>query len=137
MYTMKVMASFVFHTMMFPHNGKITTIDQVSHYDPNPSSNIDNILPFVHTNLDPYTLIEMGLGIFKDPSLLGTEHGAPLLIHASTQVCFISSNGTKTRDTLPPIEASLLFDFPLILEILPQASLENSLAPPSPNFTLP
>jgi hypothetical protein len=29
MYTMKVVASSVFHTMMSPHNGKIITIDQV------------------------------------------------------------------------------------------------------------
>jgi hypothetical protein len=114
MYAMKAVVSSVFHTMMFPHNGKIITIDQVSHYEPNPSSNIDNILPFVHTNPDAYPLIEMGPIIFKDPSLLGTYHGAPLLIHPSAQVCIISSNGTKTRDTLPPTEASLLSDVPLV-----------------------
>jgi hypothetical protein len=58
--------------MMFPHNGKIVTIDQVSHYEPNPSANIDNILPLIHTSHDAYPLVEMGPGIFKDPSLLGT-----------------------------------------------------------------
>jgi hypothetical protein len=136
MYAMKVMVSFVFHTMMFPHNGKIVTINQVSHYEPNPSSNIDNILPFLHTNPDPYPLIEMGLIIFKDPSLLGTYHGAPPLIHPSAQVCVISSNGTKTGDTLPPTEASLLSDFPLTVELLPQTYLDNSLAPPIPDFNL-
>jgi hypothetical protein len=92
MYTMKEVASSVFRMMMFPHNRKIITIDQVSHYEPNPSSNIDNILPFVHTNLDVYPLIEMGPNIFKDPSFLGTYHGAPPLIHPSAQVCIISSN---------------------------------------------
>jgi hypothetical protein len=91
MYAMKVVASSMFRMMMFPHNGKIITIDQVSHYDPNPSSNIDNILPLVNTNPDAYPLIEMGPRIFKDPSLLGTYHGAPPLIHPSTQVCVISS----------------------------------------------
>jgi hypothetical protein len=114
MYAMKVVASSMFHTMMFPHNEKIVTINQVSHYEPNPSSNIDNILPFVHTNPDAYPLIEMGPKIFKDPSLLGTYHGAPPLIHTSAQVYLISSNGTETRDTLPPTEASLLFDIPLV-----------------------
>jgi hypothetical protein len=137
MYAMKAVASSVFHTMMFPHNGKIITIDQVSHYEPNPSSNIDNILPFVHTNPDAYPLIEMGPRIFKDPSLLGTYHGAPLLIHPSAQVCVISSNGTKTGDTLPPTEASLLSDIPLVTELLPQESLENPPAPPVPDYTLP
>jgi hypothetical protein len=137
LYMMKDMASSVFHTMMFPHNGKIITIDQVSHYEPNPSSNIDNILPFVHTNLDPYPLIDMGLRIFKEPSLLGIDHGERLLIHPSAQVCVFSSNGTEIGDTLPPTEASLLYDFPLIVEILPQAYLENSSSPPVPDFTLP
>ena len=31
---MKAVASFVFQTMMFPHNARIITIDQVSHYEP-------------------------------------------------------------------------------------------------------
>jgi hypothetical protein len=83
MYVMKVVPSSVFHTMMFTHIGNIITIDQVSHYEPNPSSNIDHIPPFVHTNPKAYPLIEMGPRIFKDPSLLGTYHGAPPLIHPS------------------------------------------------------
>jgi hypothetical protein len=51
MYAMKAMASSVFRTMMFPHNEKIITIDQISHYKPNHSTNIDNILPLVRTSL--------------------------------------------------------------------------------------
>jgi hypothetical protein len=137
MYAMKAVASSIFRTMMFPHNGKIITIDQVPHYKPNPSSNIDNILPFVHTNPEAYPLIEMGPGIFKDPSLLGTYHGAPLLIHPLAQVCVILSSGTKTGDTLPTTEVSLLSDVPLIIELLPQESPENSSSPLVPNFTLP
>jgi hypothetical protein len=50
MYAMKAISSSVFSTMMFPHNGKIITIDQLTHYDPNHFSNIDNILPLVHTS---------------------------------------------------------------------------------------
>jgi hypothetical protein len=96
MYSMKVVASFVFLTMMFPHNGKIITINQVSHYYPKHSSNIDKILPLFHTNFDAYPLIEMGPGIFKDPSLLVTYHGAPLIIHPLAQVYVVSSDGTET-----------------------------------------
>jgi hypothetical protein len=114
MYIMKAVASSVFRVMMFPHNGKIITIDQVSHYELNHSSNIDNILPLFHTNSNAYPLIEMGLGIFKDPSLLGTYHGAPPLIHPSTQVCVISSDGTETGFTIPPIEATPLPHIPLV-----------------------
>jgi hypothetical protein len=47
MYAMKFMASSVFHTMLFPHNGKIVTIDQLTHYEPNHSGNIDNVLPLI------------------------------------------------------------------------------------------
>jgi hypothetical protein len=120
MYAMKFVASSIFHTMMFPHNGKIVTIDQVSHYEPNPSSNIDNILPFVHTNPKAYPLIKMGPNIFKDPSFLGTYHGAPPLIHPSTQVCAISSNGTTSEDTLSPTKTSISPDIPLVAMLLPQ-----------------
>jgi hypothetical protein len=45
MYAMKAIASSVFRTMMFPHNGKIVTINQLTHYEPNHSANIDNISP--------------------------------------------------------------------------------------------
>jgi hypothetical protein len=94
MYAMKVVASSVFHTMMFPHNGKIITIDQITHYEPNHSTNIDNILPLVRTSSDAFSVIDMGPGIFKDPHLLGTYHGAPPLLHPSisAQVCVVSSN---------------------------------------------
>jgi hypothetical protein len=111
---MKAVASLVFRTIMFPHNGKIVTIDQVSHYEPNPFSKIDNILPLIHTSHDAYPLIEMGLGIFKDPSLLGTYHGAPPLLHLSNQVCTVSYIGTDIEDTLPPREASIISDVPLV-----------------------
>jgi hypothetical protein len=81
MYAMKAMASSVFQTMIFPHNEKIITIDHVSHYEPNHSSNIDNILPLVCTSSDAYPIMDMGPKIFKDLSLLGAYHGAPPLIH--------------------------------------------------------
>jgi hypothetical protein len=117
MYAMKAVASSVFRTIMFPHNGKIVTIDQVSHYEPNPSANLDNILPLIHTNKDAYPLVDMGLGIFKDPSLLGTYHGAPPLLPPN-QVCIISSNGTHTEDTLPPQEAPVIPDVSIVTELL-------------------
>jgi hypothetical protein len=111
---MKFVASSMFRMMMFPHNGNIITIDQVSLYEPNPSSNIDNILPLVHTNSDAYPLIDMGPIIFNDPSLLRTYHGEPLLIHPSAQVCVVSSDGTKTGDTIPPTDSYPALDIPLV-----------------------
>jgi hypothetical protein len=134
---LKAMTSSVFQTMMLPHNGKIATINQITHYDPNHSFNIDNILPLVRTSFDSYSLIYMGPRIFKDPSLLGAYHGAPPLIHPSTQVCIVSSNGTDTGDTIPPTKASPHLDAPPDEEILPQGILENPTTPLIPDFPLP
>jgi hypothetical protein len=127
MYAMKEVASSIFWTMMFPHNGKIVTIDQVSHYELNPSANLDNILPLIHTNQDAYPLIKMGPGIFKDPSLLGMYHGAPPLLHPPNQVCVVSSNGTHIEDFLPPQEASVIPDISIVTSpLLPEPPTHSS-----------
>jgi hypothetical protein len=102
---------------MFPHNGKIVTIDQVSHYEPNPSANLDNILPLIHTNHDTYPLVV--------PSLLGTYHGAPPLLPPN-QVCIITSNKTHTEDARPPQEASAIPDVSTVTAPPPQEPPANS-----------
>jgi hypothetical protein len=119
MYAMKGVASSVFRKIMFPHNGKIVTVDQVTHYEPNPSTNLDNILSLIHSNKDVYPLIEMGPGIFKDPSLLGTYHGAPPLLPPS-QVCIVSSKETTQEDVSPPQEASVIPNVSTVIAPLPQ-----------------
>jgi hypothetical protein len=111
---MKAVASSGFRMMMFPHNRKIVTIDQITHYEPNHSANTDNILPLVRTSSDVYSVIEMGPRIIKDPSFLGTYHGAPPLLHHSAQVCVVSSNGTEIRTNTPPIETPPHIDVPPI-----------------------
>jgi hypothetical protein len=128
MYAMKAVASSVFRTIMFPHNGKIVTVDQVSYYEPNPSANVDNILPLIHTNQDVYPLIEMGPGIFKDPSLLGTYHGAPPLLPPN-QVCVVTSNQTHMEDTRPPQESPVIPDVSAVAASLPQEPPANSSTP--------
>jgi hypothetical protein len=128
MYAMKAVASSVFRTIMFPHNGKIVTLDQLSYYEPNPSANVDNILPLIHTNHEVYPLVEMGPGIFKDPSLLGTYHGAPPLLPPN-QVCVVTSNKTPTGDTHPPQEASVSPDVSPVAASLPQEPPANSPTP--------
>jgi hypothetical protein len=128
MYAMKAVASSIFRTIMFPHNGKIVTIDQVTHYEPNPSASLDNILPFIHTNQDVYPLVEMGPGIFKDPFLLGTYHGAPPLLPPS-QVCVVSTKNTLQENTHPPQEASLIPDVSPVATPLPQEPPTNSSTP--------
>jgi hypothetical protein len=115
--------------MMFPHNGKIVTIDQITHYDPNHSANIDNILPLICTSSYDFLIIDMGPGILKDPYFLGAYHGAPPLLHPSTQVCVVSSNGKYIRNNTPPIEAPPHIEVPSVGEILPQKFLEFPTAP--------
>jgi hypothetical protein len=136
MYSMKAVASSIFRTIMFPHNGKIVTIDQVTHYEPNPSASLDNMLPLIHTNQDVYPLIEMGPGIFKDPSLLGTYHGAPPLLPPS-HVCVVSSKETLQEDTNPPQEASVIPDVSPVATPLPQEPLSPLSTPAAHESTTP
>jgi hypothetical protein len=135
MYAMKAVASSVFRTIMFPHNGKIVTIDQVTHYEPNPSDSLDNILPLIHANHEVYPLVEMGPGMFKDPSLLGTYHGAPPLLPPS-QVCVVSSKETLQEDTHPPQEASVIPDVSPVVAPLPQ-ELPTNLSTPTVHESTP
>jgi hypothetical protein len=131
MYAMKAVSSSMFHTMMFPHNGKIITIDQLTHYEPIHSTNIDNILPLVCASSDDFPVIDIGPGIFKDPSLLETYHGAPPLLNPSisSQVCVVSSNGIDIRDNTPLTEAPPHIEIPPVEELLPQEFPENTTAP--------
>jgi hypothetical protein len=128
MYAMKFVASFVFRTMMFPHNEKIVTIDQLTHYKPNHSANIDNILPLVCTIPDSFSVIENGPRIFKNPSLLTTYHGAPPLLNPSisAQLCVVSSNKTDIGSNTPLTKTSPHIEVPPVDELLPQEFPENT-----------
>jgi hypothetical protein len=91
------------------------------------------MFPLVCTSMDAYSVIYMGLGIFKDPSLLGAYHGVPPILHPSAQVCVVSSNGTYTKDTIPSTEASPHIDVPPVEEPFPGKSPENPTTPLIPN----
>jgi len=54
--------------IIFPHKGIITTIDQLSFFAS--SSHAIGSIPFVHG--PPPSLQNIGVGLFKDPSLMGT-----------------------------------------------------------------
>ena len=47
MYAMKVVTSLVFHIMMFPFNGEVFTLDQISYYKPHMFVNPENIFLMV------------------------------------------------------------------------------------------
>jgi hypothetical protein len=66
--------------------------------------------------------------MFKDPSLLGTYHGAPPLLPPH-QVCGVSSQNTLTEDTLSPQEASVIPDVSPVAAPLSQESPANPSTP--------
>jgi hypothetical protein len=130
MYAMKAVASSVFRTMMFPHNGKIVTIDQLTHYEPNHSSNIGNIIPLVHIIPIDLSVANKGPRLFQGPPMMGTCQGTPPFLNPSfsAQVCVVSSKSTDMEDALPPQEASVIPSIPIVAEPL-------SPEPPVPSST--
>jgi hypothetical protein len=93
MYMMKASGLIYVSHHDLPHNGKvITMVDQLTHYEPHPTMNLDNILPLIGAQLEISPVMEMGPGIFQDPSLLGTYQGDPPCIPPSdsSQVCTIT-----------------------------------------------
>jgi hypothetical protein len=139
MYAMKVVASSLFRTMMFPHNGKIITIDQITHYEPNHSANIDNILPLIHISPNNFLVANRGPGLFQVPPMLDTCQGSQPFLNPSfsIQVCVVSSKGTDMEDSLPPREDSIISDVPLVIELPPYEPPTNSSTPPVHDFTSP
>jgi hypothetical protein len=117
MYAMKALASSVFRTMMFPHNRKIITINQVSHYEPNPSSNIDNItdIHYVTTSVNermrcPCTLCEsLDHFTYQCPMIIEYRHRQMALIQNHTPPPPAESVNTLT----PSLE---VYSYPFSLE---------------------
>ena len=78
MYAMKFVTSSLFQVMMFPHNGKVVTIDQLTYHEPSIKGPPDNII----SQLQNYTLliIEIRPRVIKNSTLLGAYHGDPPVI---------------------------------------------------------
>jgi hypothetical protein len=119
--------------MVFPHNGKIITIYQLTHYEPNHFDNIDNILPLVRTRSYAFSFIDIGPRIFKDPSLIGAYLKVPPLLHPSTQFCVVYSNGINIEANTPPMKEPPHIKVPLVGELLPQEFLEKPTVPLIPD----
>lgn len=61
MYAMKVVASFVFHVMMFPPEGKVVTIDHLTHHETRRSSNLNNVLPSIEISCLTHLILRKNL----------------------------------------------------------------------------
>lgn len=75
MYAMKVVALSIFCNMMFPHNGKIVSLDQLTYYDPKPQTNLDNVFPTIGGNKPVTFYTDVGPSVFKGFTLHRTYHG--------------------------------------------------------------
>ena len=62
---MQAMASSLFRVVHFPHQGRIVTVDQLSFFA---SSSEGNVSFVEHPSK---SLVSVGAGLFKDPSLMG------------------------------------------------------------------
>jgi hypothetical protein len=106
MYSMQEVAFFVFHTMLFPHNGKIVTIDQLTHYEPNQSRHIDDVLPLICSIPDLLPMVDVIPLNLHDLSLIGSYQGHTPPTPCADQVCVITSNDRIIPDD-HPLEESL------------------------------
>ena len=67
---MIVVASSVFCSVIFHHQGKIVTIDQLYYYTPGACTPAANNIPFLGDSKITYESV--GVGLLKDYSLMGT-----------------------------------------------------------------
>jgi hypothetical protein len=77
MYVMKEISSLVFHTMSFPHEGNIITIEKLTYCDTKDHLNLDNVFPFVYGNHLISSFTNVYLIIFKATTLLSAHYGHP------------------------------------------------------------
>lgn len=61
MYAMKFIASSLFRIVMFPHNKKMITIDQLTYHDPTRKGPLDNIISGLQNHTSPNPKIGLGM----------------------------------------------------------------------------
>ena len=68
-YTMMVVALSIFRMLLFPHQGKYVTIDQLNYFSPNITASMENNVPMLGQSPPPYQSV--GVGLLKYSSLMG------------------------------------------------------------------
>ena len=89
-------ASSVFRTLQFPHQGRIVIIDQLNYCTPDIGNHGLNNVPFV----DDYKLSyeSVGVGLLKDSSLMGTF---PLsTLNSLPKVAIVNTISTLSQQSL-------------------------------------
>jgi hypothetical protein len=87
-YAMHAVVAKLFRVVLFPHEGRIVTIDQLSFFRTDPSSG-ESMVPMID-NPQP-SIVNVGVGLF--PPLMGTFDYPP----PSGDVKFISSSPNHPR----------------------------------------
>ena len=102
MYAMQAVDSSVFCMILFPHNGKITTVDQMTYYYPKSHLNPNNVLPTIEGSQPISSLTGIGPRVFKDSTLLRTYYGPPLVVSipSTSNMCMVISS-QKLVDPVP------------------------------------
>ena len=81
MYAMRAVSSTVFCTMMFPHEGCMVKLDQLTYHDPNAPTAPENVLPMVEQPVSSATTFSCFL--YGARSLLRCAHDLDLPIHST------------------------------------------------------
>ena len=80
MYAMRAVASSVFHTMMFPHEGRMVKVDQLTYHDPSAPATPENVLPMVEQPVSSATtsvVSSMGPRVYSDEPMTSTFQSIP------------------------------------------------------------
>jgi hypothetical protein len=103
-YSMKAIASLIFHTMIFHHEGKVVTIDQLQYYKLNFPPNLNNIFPTVTGSMSFPIPMDISPRILKDLSLLGVYYEPPSEINSldATSIDIVSSIGSPFLPSVTP-----------------------------------
>ena len=66
--------------MMFPHEGRVVKVDQLTYHDPNAPAAPENVLPMVEQPVSGATtsfVSSMGLGVYSDAPMTSTFPSIP------------------------------------------------------------
>ena len=101
MYTMKFVASTVFQLLMFPHDGKIVNINQLTYYDPKGLTTLEHVLTMIDTTIDNVSIPSLsivGLGLFTNSLLKDTYFSLapPPSSNGISYLCTITSGNIPT-----------------------------------------
>ena len=80
MYAMRAVASSIFRTMMFPHEGRVVKVDQLTYHDPNAPTAPKNVLPMIEQPVSDATtslVSSVGPGVYSDAPMTSTFQSIP------------------------------------------------------------